>query len=242
MRFLSLANRNMKEIYRDPVSISLGVVMPAILLILFISIGKNAPIEMFTPKVLTPGIIVFSFAFLMMFSAMLLSKDRQSAFLTRLLASPLKSTDYILAYSLPLLPIAILQIIVCFIVGIIFGVPLSLGILYSLVILIPVAFVFIGLGMILGSLLTENQISGAGTIIIIMTSLLGGAWMDLKMVGGAFERIGYGLPFAHAIDGARSILKGSSSSNITTDLYWVVVYALVFLLIGTLSFKWKTRR
>src|SRR5665647_3253488 len=140
MRFLSLANRNMKEIYRDPVSISLGVAMPAILLILFISIGKNAPIEMFTPKALTPGIIVFSFAFLMMFSAMLLSKDRQSAFLTRLLASPLKSTDYILAYSLPLLPIAILQIIVCFIVGIIFGVPLSLSILYSLVILIPVAF------------------------------------------------------------------------------------------------------
>ena len=240
MRFLSLANRNMKEIYRDPVSISLGVAMPVILLMLFISIGKNTPIEMFTPKALTPGIIVFSFAFLMMFSAMLLSKDRQSAFLTRLLASPLKPTDYILAYSLPLLPIAILQIIVCFIVGIIFGVPLSLSILYSLVILIPVAFVFIGLGMILGSLLTENQISGAGTIIIIITSLLGGAWMNLKMVGGAFESIAYALPFAHAIDGARSILTGSSLGNVTTDLCWVVGYALVFLLLGIVSFRWKT--
>lgn len=240
MRFLSLANRNMKEIYRDPVSISLGLAMPVGLLMLFILIGKNAPVEIFKAKSLTPGVIVFSFAFLMMFSATLLSKDRQSAFLARLLASPLKSTDFILAYSLPFLPIAILQIVVCFIVGIIFGVPLNLGLLYSLVVFIPIALVFICLGMVLGSLLTENQIAGAGSIIIVATSLLGGAWMDLKMVGGTFESIAYALPFAHAIDAARSIFNQSSLGNIGTDLYWIVGYALAFLALGIISFRWKT--
>jgi ABC-2 type transport system permease protein len=242
MRFLSLANRNMKEIYRDPVSILLGVAMPVILLALFVSISKNAPIPQFTVQALTPGIIVFSFSFLTMFSAILLSKDRQSALLTRLLASPLKPIGFILAYSLPFIPIALLQIIICLIVAVILGFSLNMLLfLLSLMVLIPIAFACIGVGMILGSLLTENQVAGAGSFVIIISSLFGGAWMDLNMVGGVFKNIGYALPFAHAIDATRAIYTGAALIGIASNIYWVVGYAILFLIAGIFSFSWKIK-
>jgi ABC-2 type transport system permease protein len=219
----------------------LGVAMPAVLLLLFSSIGKNAPLGAFTADELTPGVIVLSFGFLTMFSAMLLAKDRQSAFLTRLLIAPLKSTDFILAYMLPFLPIAILQTTVCFAIGIILGITPNLSIALALVVLLTIAVACIGIGMILGSFLTENQVAGAGSLVIISISLFGGAWMDLKMLGGIFEAVGYALPFAHAIDAARAILKGSGLGEVTTELYWIIGYALVFFLLGIFSFSWRTK-
>lgn len=51
-------------------------------------------------------------------------------------------------------------------------------------------------------LLKEAQVGGVGSIVIVMISLFGGVWMDLKAVGGVFEAVGYALPFAHATDAA----------------------------------------
>lgn len=242
MRFLALAARNLKELYRDPLSISLGVIMPAVLLVLFISLGRNAPIEIFTPNALTPGIIVFSFAFLTMFSAILLSKDRQSEFLTRLLTTPLRPIDFILAYSIPFIPIAFLQIAVCFAMGMLFGITLNFSVLVSLLVLIPMAVTCIGIGMVIGSLCTENQVAGIGSMVIIAGSLFGGAWMDLKMIGGVFKEVGYILPFAHAIDASRAILKGYDFGDIVLDLLWVLGYAVVFFVLGVFCFQWRTKR
>jgi len=67
MKFLSLTSRNMKEIYRDQVVIVLGVALPSLLLFLFTSIGKSASVDIFTPKMLTPAVIVFSYGFLTIF-------------------------------------------------------------------------------------------------------------------------------------------------------------------------------
>jgi len=243
MRFLSLASRNLKELYRDPVSILLGLLMPVGLLFLFVMIGKSAPLEIFTPDMLTPAITIFSFAFLIMFSAVLLSKDRQSAFLIRLLTTPLKPIDFILGYFLPFLPFALLQILVCFTVGIILGATYSiLNIVLSLIVIFPMAMACIGIGMILGSLFSEGQISGIGSILISAIGIFSGAWMDLKMIGGILKNIGYSLPFAHAINAARNILEGSGSGNVATDLYWVYSYTVVLFIFGVLSFKWKTSR
>jgi len=241
MRFLSLASRNLKEIYRDPLAIAWGMVFPAVLMPAIISIGKNAPMEIFTANALTPAVAVFSFGFLTLFSAIILAKDRESAFLTRLLTTPLTATDFILAYILPFLPIAILQIIICFVVGSFYGVTINSTILITLIILFTMAVGCISLGMILGYLFTEKQAPGVSSIVIVIISLLGGCWMDLKAIGGVFETIGYSLPFAHAIDAARAVLNGSSVSGIVTDFYWVLGYTLVFFVVGIFCFRWRTK-
>ncbi|MFC0875100.1 ABC transporter permease [Saccharicrinis sp. FJH2] len=241
MKFYSLARRNIKEIYRDPVSILLGLVMPIALLILFSSIYKSAQAEMFAPQRLTPGITIFSFAFLIMFSAILLAKDRQSAFLMRLFAAPLKPSDFIMSYMLPFVPLAILQIVVCFIVGVFLGATFS-NIFVSFLIILLIATICISLGTMIGALFTVNQVSGVGALLITAISLFSGAWTPLKQIGGTFEAIGYSLPFAHGVDASIALLKGSDFAEISHNFYIVLIYAVSTFLLAILSFTWKMKR
>nr|WP_319374962.1 ABC transporter permease [uncultured Methanobacterium sp.] len=125
--------------------------------------------------------------------------------------------------------------------GSFYGVTINSTILLTLIILFTMAVGCISLGMILGSLFTEKQAPGVSSIVIVIISILGGCWMDLKAIGGVFETIGYSLPFAHAIDAARAVLNGSSASGIVTDFYWVLGYTLVFFVAGIFCFRWRTK-
>lgn len=234
MRFTSLANRNFKEIYRDPVSSLLGLIMPIGLLILFSTIYNKSKVPQFSPEFLTPGIIVFSFAFLIMFSAILIAKDKQSSFLTRLFTTPLKASDFIASYIIPFIPLAIFQIFACLIVGVILGAQFD-NIFLAMLVFLLVALACICTGVILGALFSVNQVSGIGSLLITAIGLFGGAWMDLNMVGGVFKTIGYAMPFAHAVDSTRNLLINNSTSvyNITI----VAIYAIVLLLFAIYSFR-----
>ena len=241
MKFYSLAVRNFKEIYRDPVSVLLGLLLPIALLILFSSIQKNIPLDIFKPQFLTPGIIIFSFAFLIMFSAILLAKDKQSAFLVRLFTTPLKTWDYIQSYIYPFIPLAIFQVIICLIVGTILGATFS-NILLSLVLFLLMALTCVSMGVTLGALFSVNQVSGVGSVLITAIGLFSGAWMELKMIGGIFETIGYALPFAHAVDASKALLSGAHFADIAKNFNVVLIYSLSSFFLAILSFKWTMKR
>ncbi len=241
MKIYSLASRNLKEIYRDPVSILLGLILPVALLILFSTIYKSTQAELFSPEKLTPGIIVFSFAFLMMFSAVLLAKDRQSSFLIRLFTTPLKPSDFIISYMLPYIPLAFFQIVICFVVGLLIGATFNSVIITTLVFLL-VAISCISLGTIIGALFTVNQVSGIGALLITVISIFSGAWTPLKVIGGVFETVGYSLPFAHAVDATYGLLTGLNFSDISSSFYVVLIYSVLLFFLAVLSFSWSMKR
>ena len=241
MRFLSLNNRNLKEIFRDPVTLLLGVAMPIALLALFSSLYQKSQMEIFSPTMLTPAITIFSFSFLVMFSGILLGKDRNGAFMTRLLTTPLRTVDFVLAYLLPFIPVALFQIVVCYATGIFLGASVEQW-LPIIIIHLLVALTCISLGIILGSTLTLNQISGVGSLLITAISLFSGAWMDLKMVGGFFELFGNLMPFSHAISAVRAITSGAALGELINDLFWVLAYAIICFVLSVYALKWKTRR
>ncbi|HXK90299.1 MAG TPA: ABC transporter permease [Thermosynergistes sp.] len=241
MSFAALAIRNFKETFRDPLSMGFEVGLPPVFMVMFWSLGKNMGADIFTATMLLPAAVIFGFVCLTMFSAITLAGDRQSALLSRLLTTPLRSSDFILAYTLPYILIAILQIAVCFAVGALLGLEVYGNIGLVLLILLFMTICCIGLGMALGSLFTENQVSGIGSAIIVFTSLFGGLWMDLEAIGGVFQDIGYALPFAHAVDAARSVFMGAGLSDIATDLGWVLTYTVAFFILGILCFRWRTK-
>lgn len=236
MRFLALSARNLKEIARDPLSAVFGLALPLGLLVLFTQLGKQLPVGVFKIENFTPGMAVFGFSFLIMFSALLLAQDKRSSFLMRLFASPLTPADYILSYTLPLLPLALLQCIACFGLAVVMGLPLSVNILLAVLVLVPQAIVTIFAGLLLGALLTEKQVTGAGNVYIIAGSLLSGAWMDLGMVGGAWKTIAYALPFAHSVDAARAALAGNLSP-ILPHLLWPIGYAAVIFVLAIVALR-----
>ena len=137
MKTISFSSRTLKEILRDPLTLFFGLGFPGVLIILLSAIQANIPVSIFEINALAPGMTVFGLSFMTLFSATIVAKDREIAFLYRLYATPMKSFDFILGYTLPLIPISIAQSIFCFAVGAFFGLTITVNIIYSIVFIIP---------------------------------------------------------------------------------------------------------
>ncbi len=225
MKLRAFSVRTAKEILRDPLTLGFGLGFPLVLIFLLSAIQAHVPVSLFEIESLTPGITVFGLSFLTLFAATLIAKDRESAFLQRLYTTPLSAADFILGYALPLLPIAVLQCMICYIAAAFLGLRLTVTVLYAVLGLLPAAVLFIGLGLLCGSALGVKQVGGlCGALLTNLTAWLSGVWFDLELVGGAFRRIAYRLPFVHAVEMERAILRGNPS-GIFPHLWWVLSYA-----------------
>ena len=67
MRMLAFANRNTKEIIRDPLNLGFGLGFPLVLLFLLSAIQANIPVSLFEIEHLAPGIAVFGLSFITLF-------------------------------------------------------------------------------------------------------------------------------------------------------------------------------
>ena len=139
MRMLTFAKRNFKEIVRDPLNLSFLFGFPVVLLLLLSAIQANIPVSLFEIEHLSPGIAVFGLSFMTLFSATLIAKDRQSSFMHRLYTTPMTSVDFILGYTLPMIPIAVAEGVATYIFAVILGLEISVNILLGILYLIPTA-------------------------------------------------------------------------------------------------------
>ena len=209
MRIVTFAKRCAKEILRDPINLGFGLGFPLVLLVLLSSLQANIPVSLFEIDRLTPGITVFGLSFMTLFSATLVAKDRESAFLQRLYTTPLTGLDFILGYMLPILPITIGQAAICYLFAIPFGLTIRIQVVYAILGIIPMAIFNIALGLLCGSLLGVKQVGGiCGALLTNLSAWLSGVWFDLKLVGGFFEKIADVLPFVHAVEMEKALLQG----------------------------------
>lgn len=210
MRMLAFAKRCMKEILRDPINLGFGLGFPLVLLLLLSAIQAKIPVSLFEIDALTPGIAVFGLAFMTLFSATLVARDRESAFLQRLYTTPLSGLDFILGYMLPLLPIALGQTVICYLVAVPLGLTISWHVLCAIAGTLPMAVFHIALGLLCGSVLGVKQVGGiCGALLTNLSAWLSGVWFDLHLVGGVFQRIANLLPFVHAVETGKCLLFGN---------------------------------
>ena len=241
-RMLTFAWRNTKEILRDPLNLCFGLGFPLVLILLLSAIQANVPVSLFEIGHLTPGITVFGLSFMSLFSATLIAKDRGSSLLQRLYTTPLTPMDFILGYTLPILPIAVAQSMVCYAVAILLGLEVTARILLAILLIIPISVLFIALGLLFGSVLTDKQVGGiCGALLTNLSAWLSGTWFDLELVGGTFRRIAYALPFVHAVEMERAVLAGNYA-DILPHLWWVLGYAAVVLLAAVCLFLRQMKR
>lgn len=236
MKLLTFTNRTAKEILRDPLTVIFGIGFPLVLILLLSAIQANVPVSLFEIETLTPGITVFGLSFMTLFASTLIAKDRESALMQRLYTTPLKATDFILGYTLPIIPIAVVQCIICYVVAVILGLEVTVTILYAVLMIIPIAVFFIALGLLFGSIFNVKQVGGiCGALLTNLTAWLSGVWFDLKLVGGVFEKIANALPFVHAVELERAVLAGNYS-DMFPHLWWVLGYALGAVILAIVFF------
>ncbi|MBE6558608.1 MAG: ABC transporter permease [Ruminococcaceae bacterium] len=242
MKMLTFARRNAREVLRDPLNLCFGLGFPIVLLLLLSAIQANIPVELFEIEHLTPGITVFGLAFMTLFSATIIAKDRGSSLLSRLYTTPLTALDFILGYTLPILPIAVGQAVICYAVALILGLSFTVNILWAVLFMIPVSLLFIGLGLLCGSIFNDKQVGGlCGALLTNLTAWLSGVWFDLDLVGGVFKKIAYALPFVHAVELERAVLAGNFN-NILPHLWWVLGYGIAATVAAVLLFLRQMKR
>ena len=229
MRVRTFALRTAKEILPDPLNLAFGLGFPLTLILLLSAIQANIPAPLFEIQRLTPGIAVFGLSFMTLFSATLISKDRQSALLQRLYTTPLTPWDFILGYTLPIIPIAVAQSTLCYIAGAALGLEITVTILFAILLMIPISLLYIALGLLCGSVLTDKQVGGiCGALLTNLSAWLSGVWFDLELVGETFQKIANALPFVHAVKLEQAVLAGNFAA-IFPHLWWVLGYAAILL-------------
>lgn len=236
MRMLTFAKRIAKEILRDPLNLAFGLGFPLVLILLLSAIQANIPVDIFEIQSLTPGITVFGLSFMTLFSAVLISKDRGSSLLQRLYTTPLTAMDFIIGYTLPIIPIALAQSAICYVVAMFLGLQPSINILYAVLFVVPISMLYVGMGLLFGSVLNDKQVGGVcGGLLTNLSAWLSGAWFDLNLVGGAFKKVAYMLPFVHAVELEKAVLDGRFGS-IWPHLWWVLGYGVSVMVLAVVMF------
>ena len=226
--------RNLKEVLRDPIIYIFCLGFPIALFLLFYTINKfsNGHTPTFEVLSLLPGIIVFSYSFVMLTLAIIVSKDRLTFFLKRLYSSPMKSYDFILGYSLVGMFIGLLQTIVCVITGYIIALIsnvsfISVGsILLLIVSQLPILITNIFLGILFGTVFSDKSAPGICSVFISLAGILGGCWMPIETMGG-FETICRCLPFYPSVYIGRIITNSKNALGIAYSFNNVAVLGLI---------------
>lgn len=235
MKSWYLVDRNLKEVWRDPLSLGINLALPVILLIT-LNLLEGVE-EYFSATMLTPGIVLFGFVMLMLSTGMTLAKDRETALFSRLLTAPLRPGDFVTGYSLPYVPVAILQALVLFGIGVTLGLDVAGSAVLVALVALTMAVFYIALGMILGSTLSYRAVPGVYAPILLLT-IFGGAWLDPRAIGGVIEAVADALPFAHALYAMRDVMIGGAGFGaIAADFSWVLGYTVVTAALAVFAFR-----
>ena len=249
-RILAFSSRNIKELLRDPLSYIFCLGFPLVMLVIMSIVNQSIPAEanmtIFNIENLSAGIAMFGLSFVMLFTCLTVSKDRSGAFLTRLYASPMRSADFIAGYMLPVLVLALIQLVISFAASLLATVILGEntmnigGVLLAIVMLLPVAIFFIAAGLLFGSLFNEKSAPGLCSIIISLATILGGVFFDAESTGGIMLDVCNALPFFHAVKAAR-LAVALQLEDIGVHLLITLAYAVVFSVLASVVFRSKMR-
>lgn len=239
---LTFAKRNLLEMVRDPLTLFFGLGFPLVLILLLSAIQANIPVSLFEIESLAPGITIFGLSFMTLFSATIIARDRESAFLQRLYTSPMTPADFIFGYALPVVPIAVSQSIICYAVSFALGLKPSVNVIWAVLFVIPISLFYIALGLLCGSLFNVKQVGGiCGALLTNLSAWLSGVWFDLDLVGGAFKKIADALPFVHAVEIERAVISGSID-GILPCVLTVFGYTIITLFFAVFAFNRQMKR
>ncbi len=247
MRLFSV--RVAKEILRDPLSFVFCLGVPVVMLVAMYVIFSPAASQ-FGLDVLTPGIATFSNAFIMLYMALLVSRDRTTAFLCRLYTSPMRNVDFVQGYAIPGMVIGVAQIVICWLTAIVTGAisdstdwMAPVGILAAIATALPLMIFYVFVGILFGCLFSDKGAPGLCSVIISGGGFLSGAWAPIETLSGGFQTVCRVLPFYPAVLMGRAALSGETptADNLWVPLATTVAYAVVLAVVTVAVFAAKTR-
>ena len=198
---------------------------------------------------LAPGMIVFAILLLATTVAAILTREVESGTLLRLKMSKMSSFDLLFGGLIPWSLIAGAQVVILLAVAIILGLHWQ-GSFYSIILAIFIGIIggiaSIALAMIIASFAkNDRQAANLGTLIVVPTSFLTGAFFQLPAVflnffGHSFQVYDL-LPWTHTLTALRSVLIfGSGWNSVSFEVEMSALLTLILFVIGVFLFS-RTR-
>ena len=245
MRTIAFASRNHKEMTRDGAALGFVLGMPALMLVIWLILSRAIPGDFmpanFRLENYIPGVALFGMTFLSMFEGILMAQDRASSYIGRLFASPMHTVEYLAGYALPMVPLALIQILLVLCAGLLLGLSLTgLQFLGTASLLLFCAPLFLSMGQLLGSLLSDKAVAPISSVMVQLMALTSGMMMDVDMIGGGYAAMCKCLPFYHALKLGSCIPRGDWNGCLIHALV-VIGYTIIMGILALIVFRKRQR-
>ena len=231
--------REFKVFQREKSRIISSIFLPLLWFFIFgKGIGSIANVANYDAFIF-PGFLAMTIIFSSLFNGAYLVWDRKIDFLKEVLVAPLSRVTIFVGKVLGGMTDALLQACILLIIGIIIGMPFTLGnIVLTLLILIALAVGLVSLGLIIGSFMESPEGFGlVSSFAVYPLFLLSGALYPLDNLPQWLKILTHIDPATYAVDGIRNITIGLSSMPYIYDLAIILMFDIVLISIGTWAFK-----
>ncbi|MFI6478080.1 ABC transporter permease [Nonomuraea sp. NPDC050663] len=233
------AGAEIRAILRNGEQLLLTLIIPVLLLVGFslaplVDVGQSRRVDFLTPGVLALAIMSTAFTG----QAIATGFERRYGVLKRLGATPLSRAGLLLAKTLAVLAVELLQVVV------IIGVALALGwrpagsLLAAVPYLLLGTAAFSGLGLLMAGVLRAEATLAAANLVYLVLLGCGGVVFPLSVFPGGVERVLELLPISALTGGLRAVLmegQGLALGPLAVLAAWTVVT----LGLASRTFRWE---
>ncbi len=189
-----------------------------------------------------PGILGMNMMFGSLFGVgFVLVRYRKNGVLKRLKATPLTVIEFLCAQVLSRLLIALTVTTSVFaVVNWIFGIFVIGSYLAMFLVFALGTASLISLGLMMAARIkSEELVNGVLNLLSFPMLILSGVWFSLEGAHPVIIALSKILPLTHMLDAIRAIMiDGASLFEVSNQILILTIMTIVFLLIGTISFKW----
>lgn len=182
------------------------------------------------------GYMVMAMLYTSLITGTVILMNKNNNTLSRTLSAPVRMRSYMLQIILSFLFISLIQIaFVLLVVQLGFNLFAGSTILAIFVLLTIFALVSVSLGVLISSL-AKNIIQSVfiGICMIPPLAMLGGAYFPLDFASDTVKTLSKFSPVTWVLSGVEKILRGQDFTTISDDLLILLLFAVVFFLLGSI--------
>ena len=181
------------------------------------------------------GFMVMFMMYLSVNAASLIKEDKKLKTYERVLMSRLSLKRYALENMLSFFAVIWIQVILLFaIMTFIFKMNFGASVLSLVAFTLIYSAVSVSLGMAIVNLSkTLRQVSSITSLIVIPMSMLGGCFWPIWIMPDMLQTVSSFVPITWALKGMEKILAGGSIASVGSEVGILLLFSLVFFLIGS---------
>ncbi len=195
---------------------------------------------------LLPGIVGLALMQMAVFSVAFIFTDyKEKGILKRLVASPMKPSQFVAANVITRLIIALVQTAVLIAVGVllykthVYGAWWLIGLIATFG-----AVMFLGLGFTISGLArTVDAVPAIANLIVFPMLFLGGTFFPIDTMPVWLQHVVKYLPLQYLTHSLREVMaNGAGLGVIATDLYWMLGWSVALIFLANLTFGFEEKR